>query len=733
MNKKKIDKSACVRRQTPAVALTLGVALAATSAWALEFKVEKNIPYFTEAELQAKGAYAANRCKLDVKYPVDVSNFATVVNFHGGGLVHGNKHFAPWPKERHDLDPVCFVGANYRLITNATPGECISDAAGAVAWTLRNIARFGGDPKKVFVTGISGGGYLTAMVGLDPKWLAAYGLKPTDLAGIAPLTGQMTKHFNVRKVGFKDADPQFLPKIDEWTPLNYAAKDGVPPAAFLAGSRDVEWKVRVEENEMLAASMRALGNRQVEFHETEGDHGAGVTPSAYFLRDFVMKTVEAGGVARFAPGERIAFFGDSITHGGRYVGYLQLFAALRHPGWDVRCYNTGVSGDTAAGGVRRWDWDVLGAYRPTRAFVMFGMNDVGRDNSRTATPTEGQAKARAASLVRYEESQRKLAEMIPASGVKAVFVTPSPFDQYSDVNTNNLVACNDPGLAACARIVREIADERKAGLVEFHSKMTEILKAHPELHLCGGDRVHPGPAGHLLMAALVLEAMGERPLVAQVAIDAKKGVVEKLADGKTRNAAVTAVAATPNEVRFTYAPKALPLPALPEYVADDKIYPLTEKFNQETIRISGLAEGRYDLAFDGAKVGSFTAAEFAKGVNVALLDTPNQKRAQETASLVAALVASESNRRMIALQNVGFRAAKIAPDDFKAQDEYLAKRLAKMTAEKSPWLKAHIGMSNTYKKYRSRAAELKATAEDLFERINAVRPAVSRVTVTPAK
>ena len=36
-------------------------------------------------------------------------------------------------------------------------------------------------------------------------------------------------------------------------------------------------------------------------------------PSAYFLRDFVMKTCDAGGVARFADGERVAFFGDSIT------------------------------------------------------------------------------------------------------------------------------------------------------------------------------------------------------------------------------------------------------------------------------------------------------------------------------------------------------------------------------------------------------------------------------------
>ena len=700
----------------------LCVALGTMSALALEFKTVNDVPYRPPVD----------RCKLDFRYPVGVSNFATVVNFHGGGLTSGNRHFAPWPKERRNLDPVAFVAVNYRFLTNAAPADCISDAAAAVAWTLRHVADYGGDPKKVFVTGISAGGYLTAMVGLDPKWLAAEGFKPTDLAGIAPLTGQMTKHFNVRKVGFRDTDPQYLPKIDEWTPLHYAAKDGVPPSCFLTGGRDVEWKVRVEENEMLASSMRALGNNRVEFHETEGDHGGGVTPSSYFLRDFVMKTVDAGGVGRFAPGERIAFYGDSITHGGRYVGYLQLFASLRHPGWNVRCYNTGISGDTAAGAIGRWDWDVL-SYRPDRAFLMFGMNDVNRDSYRSTTPTEAEAKTRADALRRYEECQRKLAGMVAQSGVKPVLITPSPFDQYSDVNADNRVACNEPGLAACAEIVRKLADERNLGTVEFHAKMTELIKARPELHLCGGDRVHPGAAGHLLMAALVLEAMGESGLVAQVAIDAVKGKVEKLKDGLTRNAVVTAVRATPKDVRFTYAPKALPLPVLPEYQADDRIYPLTARFNQEIFKVAGLKAGNYDLLFDGVKVGTFAADAFEKGVNVATLDTPNQRQAKAAAEWMSKLMANEHDRRMLVLNYRNFRSAKIARDDFVAQDAFWAKRLETLRAAKVPWFKSEQYVCSVYKQNRTRAAELDATAEDLFERLNAIRPAVSRVAIVPAK
>ena len=212
----------------------------------------------------------------------------------------------------------------------------------------------------------------------------------------------------MRKVGFKDDDPQFVPKIDEWAPLAWATADA-PPACFLTGGRDVEWKARVEENALLEASMRALGNRRVEFHETEGDHGGGVKPSSYFFRNFVLKTCNTSAVGGFSPGERVVFLGDSITHGGKYVGYLQLFAALRHPGWNVRCINAGISGDTAGGGLGRVAWDVK-AMKPDRVFAMFGMNDVGRDNYATTTPDEKTQAARAKSLDRYTQNVRALDE-----------------------------------------------------------------------------------------------------------------------------------------------------------------------------------------------------------------------------------------------------------------------------------------------------------------------------------
>ena len=66
----------------------------------LEFETQKAISYYPEEVLEKEGSYARKRCLIDVKWPVGVSNFATVVNFHGGGLVLGARSMPHGPKRR---------------------------------------------------------------------------------------------------------------------------------------------------------------------------------------------------------------------------------------------------------------------------------------------------------------------------------------------------------------------------------------------------------------------------------------------------------------------------------------------------------------------------------------------------------------------------------------------------------------------------------------------------------
>ena len=92
----------------------------------------------------------------------------------------------------------------------------IDDAAAAVAWVFKNIGKYGGDPKKIIVSGHSAGGYLTTMIGLDKQYLAAYGIDANSIYKLVPFSGQMITHFEIRK---ERGIPDTQPVVDQMAPL----------------------------------------------------------------------------------------------------------------------------------------------------------------------------------------------------------------------------------------------------------------------------------------------------------------------------------------------------------------------------------------------------------------------------------------------------------------------------------------------------------------------------------
>lgn len=222
-------------------------------------------------------------CVLDVRVPVGETNFPTVVWLHGGGLSGGARHFIPLSDGK-----IAQVAVEYRLLgKDANRGEdCIEDAAAAVAWTFAHIAEYGGDPTKVYLCGKSAGAYLSMMVGMDAKWLAAHGLSNKDLAGIVAVSGQATKHFNVRKFAGDD-DPQYLPKIDSLAPLAHVSKH-VPPFVSVCGEPPYEWTCRAEENRFLVSSLVALGHPYARYIECPlCDHARVDKPAWGYIELFV--------------------------------------------------------------------------------------------------------------------------------------------------------------------------------------------------------------------------------------------------------------------------------------------------------------------------------------------------------------------------------------------------------------------------------------------------------------
>lgn len=216
--------------------------------------------------------YQKERCRLDVYYPKGSKDFATVVWFHGGGLTGGNKSI---PKELKEKG-VAVIAANYRLYPRVNSPAYIEDAAAVVAWTFRNIEKYGGTTKKIFVSGHSAGGYLTSMIGLDKRWLAKHEIDANKIAGLIPFSGHAITHFSIRKE--RDiSDKQ--PIVDEFAPLYHVRADA-PPVLLITGDRELELLGRYEENAYLWRMLKVAGHEQVFLYELDGfNHGQMAEPA----------------------------------------------------------------------------------------------------------------------------------------------------------------------------------------------------------------------------------------------------------------------------------------------------------------------------------------------------------------------------------------------------------------------------------------------------------------------
>ena len=93
------------------------------------------------------------------------------------------------------------------------------------------------------------------MIALDKKYLAAFGCSPSQLAGVFPVSGQMSTHFRVlgeRKTG-TFTPPAFL--VDQLAPLYHASKEA-PRMIFICGDPAKDWPSRAEENQLIAARLK---------------------------------------------------------------------------------------------------------------------------------------------------------------------------------------------------------------------------------------------------------------------------------------------------------------------------------------------------------------------------------------------------------------------------------------------------------------------------------------------
>ena len=243
------------------------------------YKTVKDLPYIAKSETDA---YRKERCKLDVYYPVDKKDFPTIVWFHGGGMEGGNKFI---PKELREQG-FAVVAVNYRLSPKVKNPAYIEDAAEAVAWVFKNIEKYGGRKDHIFVSGHSAGGYLSLILAMDKKYMAAYGANADSVAAYLPVSGQTVTHFTIRK---ERGLPDGIPVVDEYAPVNKARKE-TAPLVLITGDKHLEMAARYEENALLEAVLKSIGNKKVTLYEMQGfDHGQVLGPACCLIADYVKR------------------------------------------------------------------------------------------------------------------------------------------------------------------------------------------------------------------------------------------------------------------------------------------------------------------------------------------------------------------------------------------------------------------------------------------------------------
>src|SRR5208337_138143 len=124
-------------------------------------------------------------------------------------------------------------------------------------------------------------------------------------------------------------------------------------------------------------------------------------------------------------GDRVVFYGDSITDQRLYTTFIETYAVTRFPRLKVWFVHSGVGGDRVTGGWAgpidvRLPRDVI-AYKPTVMTIMLGMNDgsyQGWDDAVFKTYSTG-----------YQHIIDTMKHALP--GIRITVIQPSPYDDVT--------------------------------------------------------------------------------------------------------------------------------------------------------------------------------------------------------------------------------------------------------------------------------------------------------------
>ena len=368
--------------------------------------------------------------------------------------------------------------------------------------------------------------------------------------------------------------------------------------------------------------------------------GAIALALAACLAVLLATAAQAGERLTLRDGQRVLFLGDSITYAGMYAEYVEAYLLTRFPKRRFELLNLGLPSENVTGlsepdhpyprpNVHERLARALAKVKPDVVVACYGMND-----GIYYPFSEERFSA-------YQAGIRRVVAECRAAGAKVVLMTPPPFDarpvrnrvlpagapKYSWMTP---YAEYDTVLARYAEWLLTLRGRGGLAVVDTRGAINRhlaALRASDPGYQLAGDGVHMDAAGHWLIAAELLRALGAPAEVDRAAIDARAA--------KARRGRVSDLAADRGGVRFTWLTR-LPMPMDPRW--DRRLGEterIGERFNRHRLVVTGLPQGRYELFEGDRKFGEATGAELAAGVNLLRYpDLSTNRRSAELLKLV---------------------------------------------------------------------------------------------------
>ena len=312
-------------------------------------------------------------------------------------------------------------------------------------------------------------------------------------------------------------------------------------------------------------------------------------------------------------GQRMVFYGDSITQQMIYTGYVMDYFALHYPESEITFRNAGWSGDKAPLALIRLQRDVL-SLKPDVVSMCFGMND--------AAYTEFNQER----FDTYMQSMAAIISELKKADVKVVLLTPGCVDPDKGVKFPPIY--NDT-LARYADGVKELAVKENLPVYDIYRLMLDVQrkgKANDSGFTMIPDGIHPNEIGHTLMAFGLVNALGCSYNASGLEVDAVKSTI--IPD----RCSVKNLKLTADAVSFTRKDDSLPVYIDQSAEILGKIAPYVYNANKYLFKVTGLKQGNWKLSVQGMEVGIFSADKLAVGVNLAYLPGPWKKLADDVHS-----------------------------------------------------------------------------------------------------